>query len=116
MAVSAQNTCIINGTIADNDTKVKKVSLTYTDALGKQTEVATAKVKRGKYTLKHELAQDAPALQYTITGLGEESGIALFVEPGEVAVNTALASKPEQSKVSGPMPSTRPSSPRPPAR
>ena len=101
MAVSAQNTCIINGTIADNDTKVKKVSLTYTDALGKQTEVATAKVKRGKYTLKHELAQDAPALQYTITGLGEESGIALFVEPGEVAVNTALASKPEQSKVSG---------------
>ena len=101
MAISAQETCIINGTIADNDTKVKKVSLTYTDALGKQTEVATAKVKRGKYTLKHELAQDAPALQYTITGLGEESGIALFVEPGEVAVNTALASKPEQSKVSG---------------
>ena len=101
MAVSAQNTCIINGTIADNDTKVKKVSLTYTDALGKQTEVATAKVKRGKYTLKHELAQDAPALQYTITGLGEESGIALFVEPGEVTVNNALASNPEQSTVCG---------------
>ena len=67
MAVSAQETCIINGTIADNDTKVKKVSLTRTDELGNQTTVATAKVKRGKYTLTHELAQDAPALQYTLT-------------------------------------------------
>ena len=101
MAVSAQETCIINGTIADNDTKVKKVSLTRTDELGNQTIVATAKVKRGKYTLTHELAQDAPALQYTLTGFGEAGSIALFVEPGEVAVNTALASNPEQSTVSG---------------
>ena len=101
MAVSAQETCIINGTIADNDTKVKKVSLTRTDELGNQTIVSTAKVKRGKYTLTHELAQDAPALQYTLTGFGEAGSIALFVEPGEVAVNTALASNPEQSTVSG---------------
>ena len=101
MAVSAQETCIINGTIADNDTKVKKVSLTRTDELGNQITVATAKVKRGKYTLTHELAQDAPALQYTLTGFGEAGSIALFVEPGEVAVNTALASNPEQSTVSG---------------
>lgn len=101
MAVSAQSTCIINGTIADNDTKVKKVSLTRTDELGNQITVATAKVKRGKYTLTHELAQDAPALQYTLTGFGEAGSIALFVEPGEVAVNTALASNPEQSTVSG---------------
>ena len=101
MAVSAQETCIINGTIADNDTKVKKVSLTRTDELGNQITVSTAKVKRGKYTLTHELAQDAPALQYTLTGFGEAGSIALFVEPGEVAVNTALASNPEQSTVSG---------------
>ena len=101
MAVSAQETCIINGSIADNDTKVKKVSLTRTDELGNQITVATAKVKRGKYTLTHELAQDAPALQYTLTGFGEAGSIALFVEPGEVAVNTALASSPEQSTVSG---------------
>ena len=101
MAVSAQETCIINGTIADNDTKVKKVSLTRTDEPGNQTIVSTAKVKRGKYTLTHELAQDAPALQYTLTGFGEAGSIALFVEPGEVAVNTALASNPEQSTVSG---------------
>lgn len=101
MAVSAQETCIINGIIADNDTKVKKVSLTRTDELGNQTIVSTAKVKRGKYTLTHELAQDAPALQYTLTGFGEAGSIALFVEPGEVAVNTALASNPEQSTVSG---------------
>ena len=101
MAVSAQETCIINGSIADNDTKVKKVSLTRTDELGNQITVATAKVKRGKYTLTHELAQDAPALQYTLTGFGEAGSIALFVEPGEVAVNTALASNPEQSTVSG---------------
>lgn len=101
MAVSAQETCIINGTIADNDTKVKKVSLTRTDELGNQITVATAKVKRGKYTLTHELAQDAPALQYTLTGFGEAGSIALFVESGEVAVNTALASNPEQSTVSG---------------
>ena len=101
MAVSAQETCIINGTIADNDTKVKKVSLTRTDELGNQITVATAKVKRGKYTLTHELVQDAPALQYTLTGFGEAGSIALFVEPGEVAVNTALASNPEQSTVSG---------------
>ena len=101
MAVSAQETCIINGTIADNDTKIKKVSLTRTDELGNQITVATAKVKRGKYTLTHELAQDTPALQYTLTGFGEAGSIALFVEPGEVAVNTALASNPEQSTVSG---------------
>ena len=101
MAVSAQETCIINGTIADNDTKVKKVSLTRTDELGNQITVATAKVKRGKYALTHELAQDSPALQYTLTGFGEAGSIALFVEPGEVAVNTALASNPEQSTVSG---------------
>ena len=101
MAVSAQETCIINGTIANNNNKVKKVSLTRTDELGNQTIVSTAKVKRGKYTLTHELAQDAPALQYTLTGFGEAGSIALFVEPGEVAVNTALASNPEQSTVSG---------------
>lgn len=101
MAVSAQSTCIINGTIADNDTKVKKVSLTYTDALGKPTEMATAKVKRGRYTLKYELAQDEHALLYTIKGFGEDKGIELFVEPGEVTVNTALASHPEQSILAG---------------
>lgn len=101
MVASAQSTCIINGTIADNDTKVRKVSLTRTDALGKHTEVATAKVKRGKYTLRYELAQGEPTLQYTITGFGEDKGIALFVEPGEVAVTTASASHPEQSTVTG---------------
>ena len=58
-------------------------------------------MKRGKYTLTHELALDAPALQYTLTSFGEAGSIALFVEPGEVAVNTALASNPEQSTVSG---------------
>lgn len=105
IAVSAQGTCVINGTIADvkaaDGEKVKKVYLTRTNELGQVETVAEAKVKKGKYTFKHELAKDEPALMYTVTGFGEGKGIEVFVEPGEVAVNTVSAANPCATTVAG---------------
>lgn len=105
LAASAQGTCIINGSIADtklsNGKKIKKVFLTRTDELGQMTTVAEAKLKKGKYAFKRDLAKDEPVLMYTITGFGEEAGIELFVEAGEIAVNTESASRPCRSVVSG---------------
>lgn len=105
LAVSAQETCVINGSIADSQLadgkKVKKVYLTRTNEFGQALKVATAKVKKGSYTFNCELAQGEPVMQYAITGLGGEQAIALFVEPGEVKVTTPSAAHPEQSTVSG---------------
>lgn len=105
LAVSAQGTCIIKGNIADSKLsdgkKIKKVYLTCTNEFGQKIDVAEAKVKKGRYTFSHELAQGEPVLQYTITGFGDNQGIELFVEPGEVTVNTPLATQPEQSIVAG---------------
>ena len=107
IAASAQGTCVINGNIADSQLadgkKVKKVYLTRTDEFGKTTTVATAKVKKGCYTIKYGLGQNEPVMLYTVTGFGEgeDKGIALFVEPGEVVVNTASATQPELSTVAG---------------
>lgn len=88
IAVSAQGTCVINGSIADvkaaDGKKVKKVYLTRTNELGQVETVAEAKVKKGKYTFKHELAKDEPVLMYTIKGLSQD--VEVFVEPGEVTV------------------------------
>ena len=105
MAVSAQETCVINGRIDDcqlaDGKKVKMVQLTRTNEFGQKSVVATAKVKKGAYTFKYELAPGEPVLQYVITGFGEGKGVALFVEPGEVVVNTSAAEQPEQSTVAG---------------
>ena len=105
MAVSAQETCVINGRIGDSQLadgkKVKVVQLTRTNEFGQTSVVATAKVKKGAYTFKYELAPGEPVLQYVITGFGEGKGVALFVEPGEVVVNTSAATQPEQSLVTG---------------
>ena len=105
IAVSAQGTCVINGVIDDVKTadgkKVKKVYLTRTNEYGLAETVAEAKVKKGKYTFKRELAQDDPVLMYVITGFGEGEGIEVFVEPGEVAVNTASAATPCATTVAG---------------
>ena len=92
IAVNAQGTCLINGTI-DKDClcdgkKIKTVTLTRTDELGREIEVATAKVKKNRYSFKYELAKDEPVLMYTIKGLGGEKDVEVFVEPGEVAVST----------------------------
>ena len=87
IAASAQGVCVINGNIADGK-KIKKVVLTRTDEFGKSVEVATAKVKKGKYTFKYKLAKDEPVLMYAIKGFGEGNDVEVFVEPGEVAVNT----------------------------
>ena len=95
--MSAQGVCVIKGNIADGK-KIKKVALTRINELGKSVEVATAKVKKGAYTFKYQLAENEPVLQYVITGIGE-TGIEVFVEPGEVTVDT-LASV-EESIVSG---------------
>lgn len=105
IAASAQSTCTINGTIADNrlndGKKVKTVCLTRTNELGQEIEVTKAKVRKGKYTLTYPLAQDEHALLYTIKGFGEGKGIGLFVEPGAVTVTTASAMQPEQSTLAG---------------
>lgn len=105
VAAIGQETCTIKGHIADTQlgdgTKVKKVALTRTNELGQTLEVATAKVKKGNYTFTYTLAENEPTLQYHITGFGEAGSIALFVEPGEVNVSTALATRPEQSTLSG---------------
>ncbi len=105
ITVGAQGTCIINGNIADcklsNGKKIKKVYLTRKNELGQTIEVAQAKVKKGKYIFNYNLAQDEPAMQYTITGFGEEKGIKLFVEPGEVTIDTQSASNATHSTVTG---------------
>ncbi len=102
---SAQETCVINGRIEDTQLadgkKVKNVYLTHTDEFGRTMTVATAKVKRGNYTIKYKLAEGEPALQYTITGFGDKQGVELFVEPGEIVVSTPAAVQPERSIVSG---------------
>ena len=95
--MSAQGICVIKGNIADGK-KIKKVALTRIDELGKSVEVATAKVKKGAYTFKYQLAENEPVLQYVITGIGE-TGIEVFVEPGEVTVDTPASV--EESIVSG---------------
>ena len=87
IAASAQDVCVINGNIADGK-KIKKVVLTRTDEFGKSVEVATAKVKKGKYTFKYKLAKDEPVLMYAIKGFGEGNDVEVFVEPGEVTVST----------------------------
>ena len=92
IAVSAQGVCVINGTIDKgylcDGKKVKSVTLACTDEYGREIQVATAKVKKDKYTFKYELAKDEPVLMYTIKGFGEGKDVEVFVEPGEVAVNT----------------------------
>lgn len=84
IAVSAQGTCVIKGTIADDDKKIKNVTLVRTDDSGREVEVAKAKVKKGKFTFKRELAKDEPVLMYTIKGLSRD--VEVFVEVGEVTV------------------------------
>ncbi len=98
IAASAQGVCVIKGNIADGN-NIKKVALTRTDEFGKSVEVATAKVKKGKYTFKYELSKDEPVLQYVVTGLGK--GVELFVEPGEVTINTPSVAAVEESVVAG---------------
>ena len=105
MAMNAQETCVINGHIDNcklaDGKKIKEVYLTYTNEFGHVATVAKAKVKKGNYTLKCELASDAPVERYTISGFGEGQGISLFVEPGEVIVSTETATQPEQSTIAG---------------
>ncbi len=105
MVAGAQGVCTINGNIQDcslnNGEKIKKVFLTRTNESGQAVEVATAKVKKGKYTFKYNIAQDEPALLYNITGFGEGKSIEVFVEPGEVVIETESAACPENSIATG---------------
>ena len=105
MVAGAQGVCTINGNIQDcslnNGEKIKKVFLTRTNESGQAVEVATAKVKKGKYTFKYNLAQGEPVLLYNITGFGEGKNIEVFVEPGEVVIETESAACPENSIATG---------------
>lgn len=105
LAVYAQDLCVINGNITDtklaNGKTIKKVLLTSTDEYGRKTIVSEAKVKKGAYTFKYKIVQDEPVLQYEINGFENEKGIRLFVEPGNIVINTASASNPCLSEVSG---------------
>ena len=91
---AAQDICTINGAVAGGG--VAKVVLTRTDSFGNEVNVATAKVKKGKYSFKVKLAKDEPVMLYNITGLGE-GRVELFVEPGLVTVST----QGEQTSVTG---------------
>lgn len=105
ISAGAQGTCVINGNIADSKladgSKIKAVRLMRTDENGQKREVAMAKVKKGEYTFKYELAKDEPVLMYTITGFGEDKGIELFIEAGEIVVSTPSAAEPCISTVTG---------------
>ena len=105
IAAGAQGTCVIKGKIADdglgNGDKVKRVALVRTDEFGRKVEVATAKVKKGEYKFKYKLQKDEPVLQYAITGFGNGTTVELFVEPGEVVVNTPSVALVGQSTVTG---------------
>lgn len=105
IAASAQGVCVIKGNIADDrmsdGSKIKKLTLTRTDELGRTIEVATAKVKKGNYTFKYELSKDEPVLQYAVTGFGDGKAVELFVEPGEVTVSTPSVAAIEESVVAG---------------
>ena len=105
IAAGAQGTCVVKGKIADDrfvdGNKIKKVTLVRTDEYGRKVEVATAKVKKGEYKFKHKLPKDEPVLQYLITGFGNGATVELFVEPGEVVVNTPSVALVGQSIVSG---------------
>lgn len=105
MAVCAQGICTINGKIADykleNGKAIKTVSLVRTDEFGRKNEVATAKVKKGAYSFKYKVSQDEPVMLYTITGFDNNGCIELYVEQGNVSVNTPKATEPEKSVVCG---------------
>lgn len=104
MAVCAQGTCTINGKIGncklENGKTIKKVCLTSTDEYGRCSVLGTAKVKKGAYSFKYTIPQDAPVVQYAITGFGDKC-IKFFVEPGEVTINTEDAANPCNSDVTG---------------
>ena len=99
MAASAQGTCVIKGAIGEGGKSIKSVALVRTNDLGQEIEVAKAKVKKGKYTFEQELAKDEPVLMYAIKGLSQD--LEVFVEQGEVTVNTPSAAKPWESSITG---------------
>lgn len=105
IAVQAQGVCIIKGSIADNrlsnGKQIKSVYLVGTDIYGKEVVVSSAKVKKGSYKFEHKLKKDEPTLLYTIKGFEGEKGIGLFIEAGEIAINTEKATQPEKSSVDG---------------
>ena len=105
IAASAQDVCVIKGNLADyrmsDGKKMKKVALVRTDEFGREVEVATAKVKKGEYKFKHKLSKDEPVLLYHIVGFGEAGAVEVFVEAGEVVVNTPSIANVGQSVVTG---------------
>ena len=104
IAASAQDVCVIKGNLADyrmsDGKKIKKVALVRTDEFGRNVEVATAKVKKGKYTFKRKLSKGEPVLMYHIAGFGD-GAVEVFVEPGKVVVNTPSIAQVGQSAVTG---------------
>ena len=105
IAVGAQETCTINGTITDcqlsDGGKIKKVYLTRTNEFGQTVTVAEAKVKKGRYTFKYKLSQNDPVLLHTITGFGEGKCIEVYIEPGVISINTPSAKQPCESTIGG---------------
>lgn len=85
VAVQAQGTCNIKGYMtADNGTRM--VYLSRIDENGVQAVIDSAKVKKGKFTLKYKLKKGEPTLLYNIT-MGSTTA-EVFVEPGTVEVNS----------------------------
>lgn len=100
LTVQAQKVCTIKGEIKNPDKSVKMLYLTRIDEYDRLINIDSAKVKKGKYSFKHKIENEEPAMLYLITGL-ENGNIELFVEPGNIKVCTDDASQPQESSVNG---------------
>lgn len=99
----AQGICRISGKIDDatmGTGEIKKVYLTRIDEYNRHINIDSAKVKKGKYVFSYKLASEEPVMLYLITGF-DDGNIEVFLEPGNVEVNTSSATEPANSAVSG---------------
>ena len=105
IAIQAQGTCVIKGTIADltmsNGEIVKKVYLARIDEHGNAIKKDSAEVVKGSYTFGREMQENEPVMLHKITGFAGSSGATFFLEPGEITIYTAKASLSGDSKVAG---------------
>ena len=105
LSLQAQDVCVIKGRIVNDslrydNARIKMVYLTRLDEYDRLIKIDSTKVKKGKYTFKYRMAKDEPVMLYLITGF-DNGNIPLFVESGNINVETASAAYPLQSIVSG---------------
>ncbi len=105
LSLYAQNSCHIKGEILDDgqqysSEKISKVYLTRIDEYDRLINIDSAKIKKGRYSFKYNMQKNEPVMLYLITGF-DNGNIQLFLEPGEINVQTRHAAFPNSSVVSG---------------